>query len=393
MFRIEIIARSKKTHARLGRIRTSHGIVDTPAFIFCATKANVKGVTMDHVENAGTQMILSNTYHLLLQPGSDLIREAGGLHKFVGWNGPMFTDSGGFQVFSLGYGGVKAELKGSQQFIGKKTLLKLTDTYAQFRSYIDGKVITLTPELSIKTQIDLGADIMVSMDECTPYHVNKLYTANSMEKSKKWALSSLRTLERYGDNSQALLAVIQGGVYKDLRSESTKFANEHDFHGHAIGGSLGKTTEEMHDVVAMTCEMLDKTRYTHLLGIGGIYDIFTGVRHGVDTFDCVNPTRIARHGAVIVKRRELPDATKRHMNLNNARYARDYSVISDSCTCYTCRNFSRAYIHHLLKAKEVLSGTLISIHNISTMNKLMEDIRKSLETDSLEAAYQDWCGE
>jgi queuine tRNA-ribosyltransferase len=303
----------------------------------------------------------------------------------------MFTDSGGFQVFSLGHGGVEAEIKGAQQLAGKKTLLKLTDTYAQFRSYIDGKVITLTPELSIKIQIDLGADIIVSLDECTPYHVNKLYTAHSMEKSKKWALTSLNTLTEYGDQSQALMAVIQGGIYKDLRQESARFANEHDFHGHAIGGSLGKTREEMHDVVAMTSEMLDKSRYTHLLGIGGIEDIFTGVRCGIDTFDCVNPTRIARHGSVILKKRELPDRSKQYINLNNAVYRRDYSAISDSCACYTCQNFSRAYIHHLLKAKDVLAGTLISIHNIRIMNKLMEDIRKSLETDSLDDAYNDWC--
>jgi queuine tRNA-ribosyltransferase len=391
VFRFDILASSKKTSARLGKLHTSHGVVNTPAFVFCATKASIKGVTMDHVKNAGTQMVLSNTYHLLLQPGGDLIREAGGLHKFTGWHGPMFTDSGGFQVFSLGYGGVEAEIKGSQQFIGKKTLLKLTDTYAQFRSYVDGTVITLTPELSIRTQIDLGADIMVAMDECTPYHVNKLYTANSMEKSKKWAMSSMRTLEKYGDRSQALLAVIQGGVYKDLRSESARFANEHNFNGHAIGGSLGKTSEEMYDVIAMTSEMLDRTRYTHLLGIGGIEDIFAGVKCGIDTFDCVNPTRIARHGSVIVKRRELPDINKRHMNLNNARYERDHSAISSSCTCYTCKNFTRAYIHHLLKAKEILSGTLISIHNIQTMNTLMEDIRTSLKTDSIDDAYHDWC--
>jgi queuine tRNA-ribosyltransferase len=393
MFRYEILAQSQETMARLGRIHTAHGTVDTPAFIFCGTKANIKGVPIDHVKDAGTQIILSNTYHLLLQPGYELIKEAGGLHRFTGWNGPLFTDSGGFQVFSLGHGGVEAEIKGAHQLVGKKTLLKLTDTYAQFRSYIDGQIITLTPELSIKAQIAMGADIIVSLDECTPYHVNKLYTANSMEKSKRWALSSLNTLAKYGDQTQALLAVIQGGVYKDLRQESARFANEHNFHGNAIGGSLGKTREEMRDVIEMTSEMIDNRRYTHLLGIGGIEDIFAGVKCGIDTFDCVTPTRIARHGSVILKKKELQDKNRQYMNLNNSIYKRDHAAISDSCTCYTCQNFSRAYIHHLLKAKECLAGTLISIHNIRSMNKLMEDIRYSLRSDTLQEAYKSWCSD
>ena len=376
--------------ARLGKIHTAHGVIDTPAFIFCATKANVKGVTIDHVKNANTQIILSNTYHLMLQPGSELIKDAGGLHKFVGWNGPMFTDSGGFQIFSLGYGSVEAEIKGAQSLRGKKTMLKLSEAGAQFRSYIDGKSVFLTPELSMQVQRDLGADIIVSFDECTPYHVNKLYTANSMEKSKRWAMRSLKEIKKFGDNKQALLAVIQGGVYKDLRMESAQFANDNDFPGFAIGGSLGKTSSEMYDIVAMTSEMLDKSRYVHLLGIGGIEDIFHGIRCGIDTFDCVAPTRIARHGSAIVKKRELFDS-KSHLNLNNAMFKSDFTPLSAECDCYVCRNFSKAYIHHLIKAKEVLSGTLLSIHNIHTMNNLMSDIRLALSKDYLEEAYRDWC--
>lgn len=391
MFKFEIVFKSEKSDARLGKIHTPHGIINTPAFIFCGTKANVKGITIEQLKAEGTQIILSNTYHLMLQPGSELIKSAGGLHKFTGWNGPMFTDSGGFQVFSLGYGSVNAEIKGSQQIKGKKTLLKLTENGAQFISYIDGSIITLTPELSMKIQMDLGADIIVSFDECTPYHVNKIYTANSMEKSKRWALRSLNTIKEYGNNTQALLAVIQGGVYEDLRKESAKFANENDFSGFAIGGSLGRTQEEMYEIVEMTSKMLDKTKYVHLLGIGGITDIFNGVKCGIDTFDCVAPTRIARHGAAIVKKRELPYITKTHLNLNNSIFQKDFSPISPSCNCYTCKNFSRAYIHHLLKAKEILAGTLISIHNIRTMNHLMEDIREALATDNLEKAYKDWC--
>ena len=239
--------------------------------------------------------------------------------------------------------------------------------------------------------MDLGADIIVSFDECTPYHVNKIYTANSMEKSKRWALRSLNAVKEHGNNMQALLAVIQGGVYEDLRRESARFANENDFDGFAIGGSLGKTQNEMYEIVEMTSKMLDKTKYVHLLGIGGIEDIFNGVKCGIDTFDCVAPTRIARHGAAIVRKRELLDVARPHLNLNNAIFREDFSPISPSCDCYTCQHFSRAYIHHLLRAKEVLAGTLISIHNIRTMNRLMEDIRQSLVTDDLEKAFKDWC--
>ena len=391
MFKFEILSKSQKSNARLGRIHTPHGTIETPAFIFCGTKANVKGVTIEQVKEAGSQIVLSNTYHLMLQPGSDLIKEAGGLHKFMGWDGPMFTDSGGFQVFSLGYGSVEAEIKGAQQMKGKRTLLKLTEDGAKFRSYIDGKIVTLTPEISMKVQMDLGADIIVCFDECTPYHVNKLYTANSMEKSKRWAKRCLNIIKEQGNSKQALLAVIQGGIYEDLRQESARFANENDFDGFAIGGSLGRTKEEMYEIVDMTSRMIDREKYVHLLGIGGIEDIFNGVKCGMDTFDCVSPTRVARHGAAIVKKKELIDATQKHLNLNNAVFERDFSPISPTCDCYTCKNFSRAYIHHLLKAKEILAGNLISIHNIRTMNKLMEDIRLSLASDSLDTAEKEWC--
>lgn len=392
MFKFEILSQSKKSNARLGRIHTPHGIVETPGFIFCGTKANVKGVTIEQVKSTGAQIVLSNTYHLMLQPGSKLIKEAGGLHKFIGWDGPMFTDSGGFQVFSLGYGSVESEIKGAQQMKGKRTLLRLTEDGAQFRSYIDGRIVTLTPEISMEVQMDLGADIIVCFDECTPYHVNKLYTANSMEKSKRWARRCLNIIKEKGTGKQALLAVIQGGVYEDLRQESANFANENDFDGFAIGGSLGRTKNEMYDIVEMTSKMIDRQRYVHLLGIGGIEDIFNGVKCGMDTFDCVSPTRVARHGAAIVKKKELLERNQKHLNLNNSVFQKDFSPISPSCDCYTCKNFSRAYIHHLLKAKEILAGNLISIHNIRTMNKLMEDIRSSLSTDSLEIAEKEWCG-
>ena len=387
----EILFQSKKSEARLGRIHTPHGIVETPAFIFCGTKANVKGVTMSQVEEAGSQIVLANTYHLMLQPGSQLIRDAGGLHKFVGWNKPMFTDSGGFQVFSLGHSSVASEIKGARQIESKKTLLKITENGAQFKSYIDGKTVMLTPELSIKIQMDLGADIIVCFDECAPYHTSKLYTACAMERSKRWANRCLKTFKSQDDGKQMLLAVIQGGIYEDLREESVRFANENNFGGFAIGGSLGATRSQMYEVVEMIGKMLDRTRYVHLLGIGGIEDIFNGVKCGMDTFDCVSPTRIARHGVAIVKKKHLPDNKQKHLNLSKSIFEQDFSAISPDCDCYTCKNFSRAYIHHLIKAKEILAGTLISIHNIRTMNRLMEDIRAHLAKDTLEIAQKEWC--
>lgn len=392
MFSFSIKHSTSDSSARVGLISTPHGTIETPAFIFCATKADIKGVTIDQLVQANTQIILSNTYHLMLQPGSELIKKAGGLHKFMGWNGPLFTDSGGFQIFSLGHGNVCSEIKGVRNILKQRTLMNLTEDGARFRSYIDGRIVNLTPEKSVQIQMDLGADIIVSMDECTPYHVSKLYTANSMEKSKRWTLRSLAEMKKYEQKGQALLAVIQGGVYKDLRQESANFANENNFHGFAIGGSLGKTKCEMYDVVAMTTEMLDKNRNVHLLGIGGVEDIFECVKYGIDTFDCVAPTRIARHGVAIVKLNESRTKPQNYINLNNAVFRDDFLPISEGCHCYTCRNFSNAYIHHLIKAHEVLAGNLISIHNIFTMNRLMNDIRQSILDGKLNELKTEWCG-
>ena len=386
-FSFEIIKRSNKSKARLGIIHTPHGDIKTPAFIFCGTKATVKGITIDQLEAEKTQIILSNTYHLLLQPGPEIIRQNGGLHGFTGWNKPMFTDSGGYQVFSLGYGGVAAEIKGSRPFSKNKTFLKITEDGATFRSYINGEKILLTPERSIQTQIAFGADIIVCLDECTAFHIDKQYTANSMRRSNRWAIRCLNELKSKGNGKQALLFVLQGGVYKDLREESTDFANSNDFDGFAVGGSLGKTQQQMYDVVNMTMNMVDSNKYVHLLGIGGIKDIFNGVKNGIDTFDCVAPTRIARHGIALTKAKN--NDGQNYCNLNRARFSEDLEPISSDCNCYTCTHFSRSYIHHLLKAKELLGGQLVSIHNIRFMNCLMEKIRESL--DILDSVYSEYC--
>lgn len=390
-FNFEIIKQSKSCNARLGIIHTPHGAVKTPAIIFCGTKANVKGVTIDHLKQEKTQIILSNTYHLLLQPGPEIIQKAGGLHKFTGWDGPMFTDSGGYQVFSLGYGGVAAEIKGVKLSHGKKSLLRITEEGALFRSYIDGKKVLLTPELSIQTQIALGADIIVCLDECTPYNTDKMLVSNSMVRNKRWALRCRNELERSGNNTQGLINVVQGGVYEDLRLESASFANENDFDGLAIGGSLGKTVDEMYSIVKMTKGMLNNNKYVHLLGIGGIKDIFTCFKYGIDTFDCVSPTRIARHGIALVKVKENKIKNNNQINITSAPFTEDFNPISEECDCYTCKNFTKAYIHHLFKAKETLGGQLLSFHNIRFLNHMMENIRNAIENDNIDEVEKDYC--
>jgi queuine tRNA-ribosyltransferase len=376
---------SKKHAGRLGILNTPHGSLQTPAFIFCATKAAIKAATIEQVKACKTQIILSNTYHLMLQPGSKLIQKMGGLHKFCGWQGPMLTDSGGFQIFSLGNGSVADEIKGTGRRTDRKSTVKISEEGALFKSYIDGKQHLLTPEKSIEIQRELGPDLVVVFDECTPFHVDKSYTASSMRMSHRWALRSLAEFDRGNDGKQALYGIIQGGVYEDLRKESVDFINDQDFFGIAVGGSLGSSKEQMYEVVQMVLPRLAVARPVHLLGIGGVRDIFSGVRQGIDTFDCVHPTRIARHGWALVKGGE-----KERINLMNAQFKDDPDPIEAGCSCEACRTYSKAYIHHLLKAKEILALQLITLHNITYMNRLMEGIRQSLESDSLDEEEKKW---
>jgi queuine tRNA-ribosyltransferase len=375
---------------RLGTLITPNGVVKTPAFIFCATKASIKGAHPGQMKDEGTQFILANTYHLMLQPGAEIIAKAGGLHKFMGWQGPMLTDSGGFQIFSLGHGSVASEIKGSRVNNRPQTLLKISEEGAKFRSYIDGKMHFLTPERSIEIQRMLGPDFVVVLDECTPFHVDKNYTRNSMRMSHRWSLRSLSEFEKHDNGKQKLYGIIQGGVYEDLRKESCEHVNSQNFFGHAIGGSLGADKSQMYDIVSITANLLDRSRPIHLLGIGGIADIFNGVEQGVDTFDCVHPTRLARHGGALVKLRYRDKLNKEHINLNNSKYKNDFTPIEDDCNCYTCMNHSKGYIHHLLRAKELLSANLLTIHNVFFMNKLMEKIRSAISSNSLHIEKKYW---
>ncbi|MDR2158032.1 MAG: tRNA guanosine(34) transglycosylase Tgt [Holosporaceae bacterium] len=385
-FRFNVVASLEK--ARCGVLETPRGKIKTPAFIFCGTKASVKGISPRQLRENETQIILANTYHLFSYPGADYIKERGGLHKFMGWESPMLTDSGGFQIFSLGHGSVANEIKGKRS--GTATLLKIDEQGALFKSYWDGGMQWLTPEKSIEIQRNLGADLIVSLDECTPYHSDKKYTEQSMERSHRWEKRSLDQFTMKNDFSQALYGIVQGGVHSDLRKRSAEFVSENPFFATAIGGTLGSTKEQMYEVVEMATDGLDASRPIHLLGIGGVADILKGVRLGIDTFDCVHPTRIARHGGALVKK-QYRDAEKReHINLKRSRYAADDDPIELDCDCYACKNFSKAYLHYLLKANELLALSATTIHNIRFMNKLMEEIREGIFHKNLESVVKKW---
>ncbi|MDR2780897.1 MAG: tRNA guanosine(34) transglycosylase Tgt [Holosporaceae bacterium] len=386
-FAFKIIRSFKKS--RLGILETPHGNIETPAFIFCGTKASVKGISPQQLRETKTQIILSNTYHLFSYPGSEYIKERGGLHKFTGWNEPMLTDSGGFQIFSLGHGSVADEIKGKRS--GTSTLVKIDESGALFKSYWDGSLQLLTPEKSIEVQRNLGADLIVAFDECTPYHSDKNYTEQSMERSHRWEKRSLKEFIRENDFSQALYGIVQGGVHRDLRKRSAEFVSENQFFATAIGGTLGSSKEQMYEVVEMAMEELDGSRPIHLLGIGGIRDIFNGVELGIDTFDCVHPTRIARHGGALVKSQYRDSKSREHINLKRSQYASDDNPIEPDCDCQTCLHFSRAYLHYLLKANELLALSSIAVHNIRFMNKLMEEIRAAIYNKNLNDLRGIWC--
>ena len=393
-FAWKIKRKLKNCKAKVGIISTPHGDIETPAFIFCATKAALKSFTTKDAKKNNTQIILSNTYHLMLQPGSELISRHGGLHQFIGWDGPMLTDSGGFQIFSLGYGSVADEIKGKKKYSKtKKTLLNINEEGAIFKSYIDGSNLLLTPEKSIKIQRDLGADLVVVFDECTPFNIDKDYTYNSMLRSHRWSKRSINAFnsnikynaKKGSAGSQEIYGIIQGGIYKDMREESIDFnLNKIDTFGIAIGGSLGSSKEEMNEVVSFTASKLTDNHPVHLLGIGDPIDIWTFVEQGIDTFDCVSPTRLARHGAALVK------GQRRKINLKNAIYKDEIRPIDSRCSCYTCKNFTLSYLHHLFASQELLALQLLTNHNIFFMNNLMKIIRSSIINNNFEDKKREW---
>jgi queuine tRNA-ribosyltransferase len=348
-FSFELLKEDTQTSARAGLIHTPHGDIPTPAFAPVGTQATVKTMTPRDLHELGAALILGNTYHLYLRPGADLVARMGGLHKFMGWDGPILTDSGGFQVFSL------------------QELRRVSDDGVVFRSHIDGSTHIFTPESVIATQEQLGADIIMAFDECAD-PTNYDYNMQAVARTHRWAERCLAAKTR---DDQALYGIVQGGVFRDLRTQSTQFLATLNLPGYAIGGlSVGETKEQMHAVLEWLHPLLPPDRPRYLMGVGSPEDLFECVARGVDQFDCVLPTRIARNGAVLTRWGRL--------NLRNAQYAEDANPIDAECACYTCRTFSRAYMRHLVMANEITGLRLATLHNLHFMLETMRRIRQSI---------------
>ena len=368
-FRFELIHRSKKSRARVGRIHTPHGVIDTPNFVAVGTNGTVKALDNTALHDAGLQLMFCNTYHLMLQPGTEIIRQAGGLHKFINRKLPIITDSGGFQVFSLAYGSVASELKGRGTKKAEGSVLKITEEGVLFRSYRDGAKVLLTPESSIQAQKDLGADIIIPFDELPPYHIVEGALKQSLDRTHRW---EKRSLDKHMENpqSQARYAVIHGGINPDFRKTSCDFLTNLPFDGFAVGGSLGKNREEMHELLKYTFPLLPEDKPNHLLGIGDLPSIEQSIPLGVDTFDSSYPTRAARHGVVLTRQGGL--------NVTKGENSVKFGPIEEGCSCPACAQFSLAYIHHLFKAREMTAMCLATIHNIHYMVDLMKRYREKI---------------
>ncbi len=354
MFEFTITARNHR--ARTGVFTTPHGDLLTPVFAPVGTQATVKTLTPEHLKDVNASLVLSNTYHLYLRPGDELVREMGGLHEFMQWQPPMLTDSGGFQVFSL------AQTR------------KIDDDGVTFKSHIDGSTHRFTPEKSLAIQENLGADIIMAFDECSDPN-DHVYSKIAMERTHRWAERSLKAKTR---DDQALFGIIQGGVQADLRAASAQFIASLDTPGIAVGGlSVGETKEEMHAMLDVITPLVPENKPRYLMGVGTPEDLINGVRRGIDIFDCVLPTRLARHHAAF--------SPNGRLNLINATFRQDQRPVDETCDCYTCQTFTRAYLRHLIVAKELLAGTLISIHNLRALIRLMEEIRVYIANGSFES--------
>jgi queuine tRNA-ribosyltransferase len=385
-----IAARDSGSRARRGTLHLAHGEVQTPAFVPLATRGTVKTLEPRDVAALGYEMVLGNTFHLFLAPGHELVAEMGGLHEFMRWDGPIITDSGGFQVFSMGHGGVADEIKGRRgQPAGgagasNGTILAIEEEGVRFRSYLDGGERFMGPETSMTVQAALGSDIALVLDECTPFHVSRDYTARSMERTHRWLARCLDWHERHGPGGQVVYGIVQGGVEHDLRMTSTGVIAASGCDGIAIGGSLGQDKPQMHEVVDWTTRELERVapdRPRHLLGIGDIDDLVVGVRQGIDSFDCAMPTRLGRHGVALV-----PDPGARwRVDLFKGRWRRSREPIMEGCPCPACSaGFSRGYLHYLLRAHELTGLRLVTLHNLSFVARVMADLREAIAADRLD---------
>lgn len=358
----ELIKESPKGKARRGRLHTPHGTFETPMFMPVGTQATVKTISPEELYDMNSQVILSNTYHLFLRPGSELVKKAGGLHKFMNYKRGMLTDSGGFQVFSLG------------------AMRKIKEEGVTFRSHIDGSKKFLSPEVSMHVQEDLGADIAMAFDECIPYPADYNYTLKSTERTLRWAK---RCLKAHTREDQSVFGIVQGGMFPELRKMSAEALMDMDFAGYGIGGlSVGEPKDIMYDMLDRTTDHMDKQKARYLMGVGTPDCIVEGVNLGVDMFDCVFPTRVARNGTAMTARGRLV--------VRNAKYAEDFRPIDEHCDCYTCRNFSRAYIRHLFKAEETFGLRLISIHNLHFLLHFAKEIRDAIEEDRFDEFRRDF---
>jgi queuine tRNA-ribosyltransferase len=359
----KLIKKDKTANARLGKLATAHGEIDTPNFMPVGTIGAIKTISADEIKSSGTQILLSNAYHLLLRPGPDIIKQAGGLHKFMNWQGPILTDSGGFQVFSL------AQLR------------KIKDNGVEFNSHIDGAKYFISPESMIDFQMILGSDIMMVLDECVCYPCQRDYVEKSIRLTADWALRSRKRFLQLRKNEESenrnynhLFGIIQGGTYADLRRESTKQIVDIDFDGYAIGGlSVGEPRALMYEILDTTTPLLPDNRVHYLMGVGTIEDIFESVERGMDIFDCVVPTRNARNGLAFTSHGKI--------RIRNARYKNDHTPLDTECLCLCCREYTRSYIHHLFNINEILGLRLLSLHNITFYAKLMDNIRQAIQQD------------
>ena len=380
--------RTRDGAARTGTLRLAHGEVRTPAFVPLATKAVVKTLEVREAAELGYDMVLGNTFHLFLTPGHELIRGLGGLHRFQRWERPIITDSGGFQVFSMGHGAVADEIKGRapQAASGGEragAILAIEEQGVTFRSYLDGSTKFMGPETSMEVQAALGSDIALVFDECTPFHVSRDYTARSTERTHRWLDRCLEWHAANGPDGQVVYGIVQGGVEEDLRRWSAQEVASRGVGGIAIGGTLGEDKDQMFTVVGWTIDELPEDRPRHLLGIGEVDDLVRGVELGIDTFDCAMPTRIGRHGMAIV-----PDPERRwRVDLVKSRWRTADEPLLDGCPCPSCeQGYSRAYLHYLLKAREQTAQRLLTIHNLAYLQRLMAALRAAIDTGRLETA-------
>lgn len=362
-FSFECQASCSHTQARVGLFHTPHGVVETPRFMPVGTLATVKGITPRQLKDAQAQMILANTYHLHLQPGEKIVEQAGGLHRFMAWDCPILTDSGGFQVFSL------------------SQLRKITETGVVFRSPRDGSIIELTPEKSIQIQNALGADVIMAFDECPPADASKSEIEASTDRTYRWLERCIQAHQR--PQEQALFGIVQGGVHLDLRARSASKLVALDLPGYAIGGvSVGEAPELINATVKYTTPLLPKEKPRYLMGVGTYREIVNAIASGVDLFDCVIPTRFGRHGTALVNGTRI--------NIKNAQYREDFTPLDPTCPCYTCQNFSRAYLNHLVRSREMLGYILLSLHNITELIRFTQRIRVAISSDRFVAEFSHW---